>query len=203
MPNDQRLIEDYIPTGEIRPQETYFDSAPVVGAGGGLWRHERENDRTIYQNIRINAIILDADLLETVLNTDNPSLKALLDPACNLVNAEKETPPAEDENRGKTALTELFHQARTAETPILVERIVDDINDIVRKIRFPKWQAAEATEDLGKLVDEASKPKPNKKWYSVSIEGLIQTAENLDKLGESVINLSRKVLSILTGWVID
>jgi hypothetical protein len=175
MPNDQRLIEDYIPTGEIRPQETYFDSAPVVGAGGGLWRHERENDRTIYQNIRINAIILDADLLETVLNTDNPSLKALLDPACNLVNAEKETPPAEDENRGKAALTELFHQARTAETPILVERI----------------------------VDEASKPKPNKKWYSVSIEGLIQTAENLDKLGESVINLSRKVLSILTGWVID
>ena len=50
-----------------------------------------------------------------------------------------------------------------------------------------------------KLVEEATKPKPNKKWYSVSIEGLIKAAENLDKLGEPVINLSRKVLSLLTG----
>jgi hypothetical protein len=39
----------------------------------------------------------------------------------------------------------------------------------------------------------------NNKWYSVSIEGLIKAAENLDKLGEPVISLSRKVLSLLTG----
>ena len=37
---------------------------------------------------------------------------------------------------------------------------------------------------------------------SCSIEGLIKAAENLDKLGEPVINLSRKVLSVLTGGVI-
>jgi hypothetical protein len=49
------------------------------------------------------------------------------------------------------------------------------------------------------LVDEATKPKPNKKWYSVSIDGLIKAAENLDKLGEPVINLSRKVLSLLSA----
>jgi len=67
---------------------------------------------------------------------------------------------------------------------------------------LPTEQAIEVTEDLGKLVDEATKPKPNKKWYSVSIEGLIKAAENLDKLGEPVINLSRKVLSLLTGGVI-
>ena len=61
-------------------------------------------------------------------------------------NAEKETPPAEDEDRGKAALTDLFQQARTADTPIVVERIVDDIDDIVRKIRFPEWQATAAGE---------------------------------------------------------
>ncbi|MDO8754105.1 MAG: COR domain-containing protein, partial [Anaerolineales bacterium] len=66
---------------------------------------------------------------------------------------------------------------------------------------LPAEQATEAAEDLGKLVEEATKPKPNKKWYSVSIEGLIKAAENLDKLGEPVINLSRKVLSLLTGGV--
>ena len=60
-------------------------------------------------------------------------------------------------------------------------------------------QFSELSEDLTRLIDEAVKPKPNKKWYSVSIEGLIKAAENLDKLGEPVLHLSKKVLSLLTG----
>ena len=70
-------------------------------------------------------------------------LKALLDLARDLVNTEKEVPPAEDEDRARAALTDLFQQTRTAETPVVVERIVDDIDDIVRKIRFEGWQATE------------------------------------------------------------
>jgi hypothetical protein len=67
---------------------------------------------------------------------------------------------------------------------------------------LPEEKAAKVAEDLGKLVDEATKSKPNKKWYSVSVKGLINAAKNLDKLGEPVINLSRKVLFLLTGGVI-
>jgi hypothetical protein len=63
-------------------------------------------------------------------------------------------------------------------------------------------QAAETADDLSKLVDEATKPKPNKKWYSVSIDGLINAAENVERVGEPVINLSQKVLSLLTGGAI-
>jgi len=70
-------------------------------------------------------------------------LKALLDLARDLVNAEKEVLPAEDEDRARNALTDLFQHVRTADTPIVVERIVDDIDDIVRKIRFEGWQATE------------------------------------------------------------
>ena len=44
----------------------------------------------------------------------------------------------------KAALTELFQQVRNPETPVIVERIVDDIDDIVRKVRFDGWQATEA-----------------------------------------------------------
>jgi type I restriction enzyme R subunit len=73
-------------------------------------------------------------------------LKALLDLARDLVNAEKEVPPAEDEDRGKAALTELFQHIRTSETPIIVERVVDDIDDIVRMVRFDGWQATAAGE---------------------------------------------------------
>ncbi len=68
--------------------------------------------------------------------------------------------------------------------------------------KLPAEQAAEVAEDFGKLADEAVKSKPNQKWYSVSIEGLIKAAENLDKLGTPVIRLSRKVLSLLTGGVV-
>jgi len=51
-------------------------------------------------------------------------------------------------------------------------------------------------------VDEATKPAPQKKWHSVSIEGLIKAAENVEQVGVPVINLSRKVLSLLTGGVV-
>jgi hypothetical protein len=67
---------------------------------------------------------------------------------------------------------------------------------------LPAEQATEAVDDLGKLVEEATKPKPNKKWYSVSVDGLVKAAENIGKVGEPVIDLSRKVLSLLTDGII-
>lgn len=73
-------------------------------------------------------------------------LKTLLDLARELVATEKETPPQEDEDRGKAALTELFQQVRTESTPVVVERIVADIDEIVRLVRFPGWQQTAAGE---------------------------------------------------------
>lgn len=73
-------------------------------------------------------------------------LKQLLDLAKDVLEAEKETPPAEDEDLGKAALTELFEQIRTTDTPIIVERIVAKIDEIVRLIRFPGWQTTSAGE---------------------------------------------------------
>ncbi|HBP6821570.1 TPA: HsdR family type I site-specific deoxyribonuclease [Pseudomonas aeruginosa] len=67
-------------------------------------------------------------------------LKQLLQLANEVLQAEKETPPEEDEDRGKAALTELFNEVKTAETPIMVERVVADIDEIVRLVRFPGWQ---------------------------------------------------------------
>lgn len=178
--------------------QVYVSVQPTSGAGALLWHSlGAKTIELIHQNVHVSAvrddldeIILDAELLEAVLKTDNPDrkakelqikivdrlrkhmgnplyrklserlerlkeqheagqlhsiafLKALLDLARDLVNLEKEVPPAEDEDRGKTALTELFQQTRSADTPIVVERIVDDIDDIVRQIRFPDWQSTE------------------------------------------------------------
>ena len=67
-------------------------------------------------------------------------LKQLLVIAKETLQAEKESPLEEDEDRGKAALTDLFNEVRTEDTPIIVERVVKDIDDIVRLVRFPGWQ---------------------------------------------------------------
>ena len=73
-------------------------------------------------------------------------LKQLLEIARETLQAEGDAPPAEDEDRGKAALTELFNEVRTPETPIVVERVVADIDEIVRLVRFPGWQNTQAGE---------------------------------------------------------
>jgi type I restriction enzyme R subunit len=73
-------------------------------------------------------------------------LKTLLELARELVAIENETPPHEDEDRGKAALTELFQQVRNEKTPVVVERVVADIDEIVRLVRFPGWQSTAAGE---------------------------------------------------------
>lgn len=62
------------------------------------------------------------------------------------MQAEKEVQTLEEINRGKAALTELFNETRNASTPIMVERIVGDIDAIVRLVRFDGWQHAIAGE---------------------------------------------------------
>ncbi|QYX51130.1 HsdR family type I site-specific deoxyribonuclease [Pseudomonas sp. S07E 245] len=91
---------------------------------------------------------LDAlkDRFETGQINSVEFLKALLEIAKETRQAEKEIPPEEDEDRGKAALTELFNEVKTADTPIMVERVVADIDEIVRLVRFPGWQGTQAGE---------------------------------------------------------
>jgi type I restriction enzyme R subunit len=48
----------------------------------------------------------------------------------------------------KEALTEHFKEAKNTNTHIIVERIVADIDDIVKKVRFPDWQHTSQGERL-------------------------------------------------------
>lgn len=73
-------------------------------------------------------------------------LKQLIDLAKDVVEAEKTEPPEVHENRGKAALTELFEEVRNTKTPVIVDRVVADIDAIVRQVRFPGWQRTAAGE---------------------------------------------------------
>lgn len=86
------------------------------------------------------------DRLERGLLTSVSFLKSLLEIAREVVQAEKQVDPVEEQDRGVTALTDLFTEVRTENTPIIVERIVADIDNIVKIVRFPGWQQTIAGE---------------------------------------------------------
>ena len=71
-------------------------------------------------------------------------LKLLLELAKEAAEAEKEYVPEEEIDKGKAALTELFNNVKNPNTPIIVERIVADIDAIVKIVRFDGWQSTTA-----------------------------------------------------------
>jgi len=79
-------------------------------------------------------------------------LKELLELAREVVVAGQTAPPIDKEEAGKAALTALFEEAKNADTPIIVERIVNDIDEIVRVVRFDGWQATHGGEREVKMA---------------------------------------------------
>lgn len=77
---------------------------------------------------------------EQGLITSIEFLKLLLELAKEAAKAEKEVVPEEEIDRGKAALIELFNGLKNDKTPVIVERIVADIDDIVKIVRFDGWQ---------------------------------------------------------------
>lgn len=67
-------------------------------------------------------------------------LKHLLELARRVVEAERKVDPQEEQSNAKAALTELFNEVKNDSTPVMVERIVNDIDSIVRAVRYPGWQ---------------------------------------------------------------
>jgi len=75
-------------------------------------------------------------------------LKEILELAKDVLEAERTADPVEQRDKAKEALTELFNEAKSKDTHIMVERIVADIDEIVKKVRFPDWQRTTQGERL-------------------------------------------------------
>jgi type I restriction enzyme R subunit len=83
---------------------------------------------------------------EQGLITSIEFVKELCKLAKETVQAEKELEKLITEKTPQAALTELFLELKTDQTPAVVERIVTDIDAIVRVVRFPGWQQSNAGE---------------------------------------------------------
>ena len=180
--------------------QVYESVQPPSGNGKLLWHSlGAKTLELIHENIHVEALrddletlVMDADVLEGLLDANDPDgkarevelkiiarlhrhasprflelglrletlrerheqglltsrefLKQLLQLAREVVEAEKEVVPEEEQDLGKAALTELFEGAKNAKTPVMVERVVNDIDEIVRIVRFPGWQQTIAGE---------------------------------------------------------
>ncbi len=86
------------------------------------------------------------DKAERGLITSIEFVKELCKIAKETVQAEKELIDLVEEKSPKAALSDLFLELKTDETPAVVERIVNDIAAIVRVVSFPGWQQTNAGE---------------------------------------------------------
>jgi type I restriction enzyme R subunit len=84
-------------------------------------------------------------------------IKQLCEIARDTVQAEKETDTDAQRKSAKAALTELFLEMKTDKTPAGIERIVSDIDNIVKYVRFDGWQNStlgerEVKRELRKII---------------------------------------------------
>jgi type I restriction enzyme R subunit len=175
--------------------QVYESVKPVSGNGRLLWhRLGAKTIDLINQNVHVEAVhddidtlVLDADVLESIIRDAEPGkkareieiqliarlrkhagnpkfkelgerlekirekheqgllnslefLKAILEIAKDTVEAEKHVEPEEEQDRAVAALTELFNEVKSRHTHVIVERIVSDIDSIVKQVRFDGWQ---------------------------------------------------------------
>ena len=130
---DAEIIQKFIegdPDPEKKRRKIEIDLAAII------LKH-RDDPRFIALGERMEKL---REEHEAGLLTSMEFLKALLALAKDVAQVEKETVPEEEVDKGKAALTELFQNVRNDNTPVIVERIVNDIDGIVRIVRFPGWQ---------------------------------------------------------------
>lgn len=102
-------------------------------------RFKDRGDLPVFKSLseRLEAL---RDKAEKGLIASIDFVKELCKIAKETVQAEKDLDDELQEKTPKAALTDLFLELKDDQTPAVVERIVTDIDAIVRVVRFPGWQ---------------------------------------------------------------
>lgn len=137
---DAKIIEKFI-SGEALPdkrrRKVEIDLAAII-------MNHRDDPRFVALGERMEKL---REEHEAGLLTSIQFLKALLvlaKDAAQMIRQTAKPDPVDPTVKGKAALTELFQSVRNENTPVIVERIVNDIDGIVKIVRFPGWQNVRA-----------------------------------------------------------
>jgi type I restriction enzyme, R subunit len=148
-----KLIHDNVHVGEIHNLEEYILDADVIEDIFNnpdpknakkltkilINRFQRHQGSPVFKKLSERLEEL-RDKAEKGLISSIEFIKELCKIAKETVQAEKELVDELQEKTPKAALTELFFELKTDQTPAVVERIVNDIDAIVRKVSFIGWQ---------------------------------------------------------------
>lgn len=130
---DADLIDDFIAkNGDVKKQSKRIE----INLVARILSHGNE-PRFVKLGEKLEAL---RERHERGLITSIEFLKLLLELAKEAAQAEKEVIPEDQLDKGMAALTDLFNSVKNKATPIIVERIVKDIDDIVKIVRFDGWQ---------------------------------------------------------------
>lgn len=148
-----KLIHENIHVGEIHQLEEFVLDADVIE---DIFNNPDPKSANALEKILVKRFkkhagdarfkklseLLEAlrDRAERGLITSIEFVKELCKLAKETLQAEKDLALSIQEKTPQAALTELFLEVKTDQTPAVVERIVKDIDSIVRLVRFPGWQ---------------------------------------------------------------
>lgn len=154
-----KLIHDNIHVGEVHQLDEFVMDADVIE---DIFNNPDPKNAKILEKILIKRFKKHggdprfkklSERLEDLRNKAEQGLitsiefvKELCKIARETLQAEKKIQVELQEKSPKAALTDLFLELKTDSTPAVVERIVNDIDAIVRVVRFPGWQKTNAGE---------------------------------------------------------
>jgi hypothetical protein len=80
-----------------------------------------------------------------------------------------------------------------------LKELLKELSNAVSKVieNLPQDEAQDVVEDLDTLIDQATREKPKRKWWSVSIDGLSKAAEKLGKIGMPILEIIGKIVPLL------
>jgi len=75
-------------------------------------------------------------------------------------------------------------------------KLTKEVKSLLQKLEDTP-NKEELKENLENLQEEMERPKPRKKFYQVSVEGLAQSARNLNEVGKPVLELAMTIIKLL------
>jgi type I restriction enzyme R subunit len=148
-----QLIHDNVHVGEVHNLEEFVLDADVIENifNNPNTRQTKQLEKALAKRFKdrgdLPVFKSLSERLEELRNKAEKGLIASIDfvkELCKIaketVQAEKDLDTAIQEKTPKAALTDLFLELKDDQTPAVVERIVTDIDAIVRIVRFPGWQ---------------------------------------------------------------
>lgn len=148
-----QLIHDNIHVGDVHTLDEFVMDADVIEDifnnpdPKKIKQLEKALAKRFEDRINLPVFKSLSERLEALRDKAEKGLIASIDFVKELCKIAKETLQAEkgleqdlQDKSPKAALTELFLELKSDETPAVVERIVADIDAIVRIVRFPGWQ---------------------------------------------------------------